>query len=157
MAHHDTLTQDVKTKVEDLGNDLVNAGRAKATEAAHAARDQAVNEASRFANAADAAASEFSSDSVQAQLASQVANQAERLAKSVSELDVNALSRDISDFARRNPLIFIGGAAMVGLVAARFLKARDRYTSEVPTTFGDEDPWQTRRAAPVGGGLDVQP
>jgi hypothetical protein len=37
--------------------------------------------------------------------------------------DLRAITRDIEDFARRNPAIFLGGAFALGLLAARFLKS----------------------------------
>jgi len=37
--------------------------------------------------------------------------------------DLRTMMHDAEDFARRNPAIFIGGAAVLGLLAARFLKS----------------------------------
>jgi len=37
--------------------------------------------------------------------------------------DMRQMMRDTEDFARRNPLVFLGGAAALGLLAARFLKS----------------------------------
>ena len=37
--------------------------------------------------------------------------------------DLRQMMRDVEGFARRNPAVFIGGSAVLGLLAARFLKS----------------------------------
>lgn len=142
MTDYSSNPDTIKSKVQDLGHDAADAVRSKATEAVETAQSRAVSEASSIANAADAAGDEFRSGSLQAQLADQVAAGAEHVAKSIADVDVNALTRDVSDFARRNPLIFIGGAALAGMALARFLKARD--PSPLAQTYSDDDPWKSR-------------
>jgi len=52
-----------------------------------------------------------------------VAEQTERLATYVRETDAREMLRTVEDAARRQPLLFMGGAFVIGLAAARFLKA----------------------------------
>lgn len=153
MARNDTPLDDVKTKVQDLGQDAAAAARAKVDEAAHAAQSRATAEVSAVANAADAASDELPSGSIQAQMADQVAAGAEYLAQSVADMDVNAVTQQITDFARRNPLVFIGGAALAGVALSRFLKARD--PSPIAQTYSDDDPWHSRDIDAALGGFDV--
>ncbi len=149
MAHHDPVTQDVKTKLQDLGNDAAEALKDNAEHQAQTAKLRAVKEAEKVANAADAAGNEFGAGSIQAQIADQVAMQAEHFAQSIAQLDVNAVSRNVSEFARRNPLLFVGGAAVAGVLAARFLKARDPEPTVV--SYPNDDPWGYHPAHPRTG------
>lgn len=149
MAHHDPVTQDVKTKLQDLGNDAAEALKDNAEQQAQTAKLRAVKEAEKVANAADAAGNEFGAGSIQAQIADQVAMQAEHFAQSIAQLDVNAVSRNVSEFARRNPLLFVGGAAVAGVLAARFLKARDPEPTVV--SYPNDDPWGYYPAHPRTG------
>lgn len=51
------------------------------------------------------------------------AQKIEQVADYFERKDAKAMYRDIENFARSNPAIFIGGAFALGLVAARFLKS----------------------------------
>lgn len=51
-----------------------------------------------------------------------LAGQVENLSNYLDRKEVREMVRDVESFARRNPLIFIGGAFAIGLLAARFLK-----------------------------------
>lgn len=50
-------------------------------------------------------------------------NQMRRFADHIRERGVADMMDDVHQFARRNPAVFIGGAFLVGLGLARFLKA----------------------------------
>jgi hypothetical protein len=58
-----------------------------------------------------------------ADFASGAADQAEAVAGYLRETDVRQLIGNVEDFARRQPLLFIGGAFLVGVAASRFVKA----------------------------------
>lgn len=58
------------------------------------------------------------------------ASYGERLADGVEQLagyfeqnDLRAMANDVEKFARKNPLVFIGGAFALGILGARFLKS----------------------------------
>ena len=51
------------------------------------------------------------------------ADQIERLSNYLSERDMNELFGEVENFARRNATYFVGGAFLVGLLGARFLKS----------------------------------
>ena len=53
----------------------------------------------------------------------QAADQVERLSEYVRERDVVQIAGDVEKFARREPALFLGGAFVLGLCAARFLKS----------------------------------
>jgi hypothetical protein len=55
------------------------------------------------------------------------ANRIEGFSQRIREQDLDDLMRDVQQFARRRPAIFIGSAFIVGALTARFLKSsRDR-------------------------------
>ena len=51
------------------------------------------------------------------------AQKIEQVANYFERKDVKAMYRDVENFARSNPAIFVGGAFALGLIAARFLKS----------------------------------
>ena len=58
-----------------------------------------------------------------AQFADQAANQVQRMAGSLRNHDVRDIADDAEDWARRDPMLALGGAFVLGLLAARFLKS----------------------------------
>jgi len=64
-----------------------------------------------------------------AKLAEQAADGAERVGSYLKESDADRILGDVEDFGRRQPWAVIAGGVVLGLVAARFLKASasDRY------------------------------
>jgi hypothetical protein len=63
-------------------------------------------------------------------------DQVQRAADYLENSDVRRVVSDVERFARRQPALFLGGAFMVGLVAARVLKSSRRETRT-------EDEWNT--------------
>ena len=60
------------------------------------------------------------------QFAERAADAVERISGELRNKDVNELLYEAEDFARREPELFLGGAMLLGLVAARFFKASNR-------------------------------
>ena len=58
-----------------------------------------------------------------ANVADTVAEQTERFANYLRETDAREMLRNVEDAARKQPLLFLGGAFVIGLATARFLKA----------------------------------
>jgi ElaB/YqjD/DUF883 family membrane-anchored ribosome-binding protein len=52
-----------------------------------------------------------------------LAGQVEKFSSYIDEKDFKELMRDVEQFARRQPLLFVGGAFALGIMAARFLKS----------------------------------
>lgn len=50
-------------------------------------------------------------------------DQADRVARYLNEHDTNALLGEVEDFARRRPLLFLGGCVAIGFAVGRFFKA----------------------------------
>ena len=58
-----------------------------------------------------------------ANVAQTAADQTERIATFLRETDARELLHTVEDVARRQPLLFLGGAFILGAAASRFLKA----------------------------------
>jgi hypothetical protein len=68
-----------------------------------------------------------------AKYADKGAEQVERVGSYLKEADADTILSDVEDFGRRQPLAVLAGGLVVGIAAARFLKASssDRYQSRV--------------------------
>ena len=83
----------------------------------------------------------------------QASEQLRRFADQIRQKGVADMLDDVHSFARRRPALFIGGAFLVGLGIARFLKSsaeRDLYESDIDAAFSDIDP-MTSQTAPTFG------
>jgi len=58
-----------------------------------------------------------------ANLTMTAAEQTERIASFLRETDARQLVHTVEDVARRQPLLFVGGAFLLGVAASRFIKA----------------------------------
>lgn len=52
-----------------------------------------------------------------------LAGQIEQVADYLDKKDLGDMAHDVQDFARRNPVVFLGGAFAAGILLARFLKS----------------------------------
>ena len=87
-------------------------------------------------------------------------DQMRRLADNIRQRGVVDMMDDVAEFARRRPALFIGGAFLVGLGIARFLKSsaeraeqrnyRD-FSSVDPMTAGTGDPSYSGDLGETGG------
>ena len=83
----------------------------------------------------------------------QASDQLRRFADQIRQKGVGDMLDDINGFARRRPALFIGGAFLVGLGIARFLKSsaeRDLYESDTTSGFSDVDPMTTQTSTTFG-------
>jgi ElaB/YqjD/DUF883 family membrane-anchored ribosome-binding protein len=71
-----------------------------------------------------------------ANIAETAASQAERAAQYLRQTDMQGVIRHADRFAREQPAVFLGGAVMLGLLAARFLKASPSQMGGGPHTGG---------------------
>lgn len=60
-----------------------------------------------------------------ARLAESAADGLERLSDTLRGKDIEGVMRDVNDFARQQPALFFGAAALAGFLAMRFLKASE--------------------------------
>jgi hypothetical protein len=67
-----------------------------------------------------------------ARYAAMAADKLEGVAEYFDERDLRTIGQDVENYARRNPMIFVGAAFGLGLLAARFLKSSAAGQSNSP-------------------------
>jgi hypothetical protein len=88
-----------------------------------------------------------------AQFVDQAGEQLRRFADQIRQKGIGDMFDDVQSFARRRPALFIGGALLVGLGIARFLKSsaeRGHYSTDSNAAFSDVDPMVTQSAPTYG-------
>ena len=138
MSNPESTLDKAKAQAADMAEDARDSAAASAREEAEELRSRAVHEAEDAADAAEAARQEFDQDSLQAAALRQLGEQISNVADRIRDKPVDGMIDDIAVFARRNPLLFLGGAAIAGFAAARFLKSGNG--SPRTQTVAD-DPW----------------
>lgn len=140
MSDASDLSRSAKEHANELAAQAKAAAKQQAVAQADQAKHAAADKAQQAADAADAATRQLDPASPQAQAVQHVADRIEDVATKLRTADVRNLAREATDVARANPLLFIGGAAIAGFAAARFLKARDpQMNHNTPSS----DPWAT--------------
>ncbi|MEM7640904.1 MAG: hypothetical protein AAF366_00065 [Pseudomonadota bacterium] len=142
------VAEDVKADVKDAAADLATEARDRAKTFADDRADQAKGYASeqieRQADSLRDAGRQYGEDSYQAHAAEYLASNLANAAEILRQKDVGSLTADVTHFARRNPALFLGGAALLGFGIARLLKADDPRQST-----RTRRPYDTRFAPPV--------
>jgi len=118
-----------------------------AQDMAHKAQDSAADEVKDVASALRTAAEELRNGSPQQRTFSQIADGLADVSDSMRDKDMGEMMHDLNSFARRNPVVFLGGAALLGFAATRFAKASGRGSQ------GDNgrEPAHMRRDMPAQG------
>jgi hypothetical protein len=108
----------------ERASQLVERGAEMGFKQADRGLDQAVDGIETVADSIRRVSADMETEQPQmADFASGAADQAEAVARYLRETDVRQLIGNVEDFARRQPLIFLGGAFLVGVAASRFIKA----------------------------------
>ncbi len=132
-----TSANDVKATAADAAGDIKSKAKAEASSLADKAYDvadsklqegksEATSRMDRTAEQIRNAGQEFGDDSYQAQAAEYLASNLTQAADMIRGKDLGELVDDVTEFARRNPALFLGGAALLGFAAARMMKASER-------------------------------
>jgi hypothetical protein len=85
------------------------------------------------------AAGRFPEGDLRGAAAVQIANGLGAVADHIREKDLSDIPADLSAFARRNPALFFAGAAALGFVAARMMKATSPEPQLPATSATDDD------------------
>ncbi|MBD3665921.1 hypothetical protein ACFQD0_19460 [Sulfitobacter aestuariivivens] len=127
---------------------------AKATLAAKSteAKDGLAGEMHDTAAALRRAAHEMRDGSPQGSTFSYLADGLADMADSVKDQDVSDVPGIVNNFARNNPMAFLGGAALLGFAATRFAKASE--PSRDPVTPARATPAYPAQTAPMGVDYD---
>ena len=127
-----------KDRATDMAQDAKEHVTAAARDHAEQARDQTARTVENAGHAAEAAGQEFNSDTLQAAALEQIGAQISSVAAQLRGKPIDEMVDDVAVFARKNPLLFLGGAALAGFATARFLKSGD---NSARTDDDADDPW----------------
>ena len=167
-------------QAQEMAQDVAGQAREKAQEAAGEARSRLGDQVDQRSTQAGERLSSTGSDlrsvsrelrnqgkDTPARLADQAADRVERVSSYLTESDADRILSDVEDFGRRQPLAVLAGGVVLGIVAARFLKASSgrRYRSRTAGSNGANHPDHAQRAvtastpaAPVDvAPIDVRP
>lgn len=114
---------DVAASLKETAADVKDAAASQAHDVAYQAKGAAADQISGVATALRDAASGLTTGSAAERTLGQIANGFADASESLHGKDLGELVTAASDVARRNPMVFIGGAMLLGFAASRFLKA----------------------------------
>lgn len=117
---------DTAARLREKAAEAASAARAEAEEHVDEARGQAASEVDKIADALRKAAHDLHDGSPQARVIGQVAEGLADAAETFRSKDLAEVGHDITDLARRNPMMFLGGAALLGFAVTRFVRASSR-------------------------------
>jgi len=125
---HEGVSDQAKAAAEDLkrrARDMADDAKARARSAANQQKDAAAERVQGFASALRTAADDLSGrdQRLTASCVEQAADSIERLSRALQRQDLDEIVGNVEDFARRQPVAFLGGAVLTGLVLARFMKS----------------------------------
>lgn len=126
---------------DEAASRLAQARDAAVTSAAaraETAKDRAADEVSSVATALRRASAELREGSPQERTFGQIAETLAEMSDGLRDKDMRDIVHDVSGFARRNPLAFLGGAALLGFAATRFAKAGQDSGTDMPQSDGGE-------------------
>lgn len=134
-------SSDIKAKAKSVTEDLGNSARETAQEAAGAVREEAArradsaksgvaDEVSDVASALRKAADNMRDGSPQERTFGQIAGGLADVSDSIRGKDLGEMASELSSFAKRNPMLFLGGIALAGFAATRFATASARRDSD---------------------------
>jgi hypothetical protein len=143
---------DLKDRGEQLVDEGKEMGRELADRAGEAARSRADEEKDRLAGGIRAVANALRRGSDQlpedqrtyGRMLEGVADRVSNASRYLDERDVNALTRDVRRVARDHSAAFLGGAFVLGLVGARFLKSSPDEARRGRDEWSGHDQWSNR-------------
>jgi len=89
-------------------------------------KNRALDEIGTLASALRRTGDSLDSNSISSTVVDRAAGTLESLGRGLQGKDLDTLVRDAESFGRRNPAVFLGVAAALGFVAARFVKSSAR-------------------------------
>lgn len=131
----------VKSAADDLTDTVVS----EAERYAEQAKGTAADEVKSVSSALRTAANELRSGSAQQRTFSQIADGLANASETMRDKDMGEMVGDLNRFARKNPVLFLGSAALIGLAATRFAKASDSTDTHASVASG-----KSRRSPTAG-------
>jgi len=118
----------MKDQVVDQAKTTLQQARDRAGSSLGESKGQLADQVRNIADALRRTTEHLRSEDQQriAGLTDTVARQVEQVADYLNNKDARAMRQDLENLARRQPAVMIGGALVLGLIGARFLKSSER-------------------------------
>ena len=153
-----SATEQVKERVQDVAEQAKGQTREQLRTQINARSTQAGEQVSSTAEAMRRTSEQLRSEGKDraAKVIDGVADRGERLGSYLTRADGDQILRDVEDFARKQPWLFVGGSAVAGFLASRFMKASSssryqsragaasRSSSEIPAERVSRAAWKRR-------------
>lgn len=117
-------------KISEQARNTMQQARERAGSAFTARKGQAARDITSVADAVRTSTNQLR-DEGHGQIAGYaetIAEQFDRAATYLRDMDAESMRRDVEDLARRQPVLFIGGALALGVLGARFLRSSERHS-----------------------------
>jgi hypothetical protein len=120
--------REVKNQVVDQAKNTFQQARDRASSSLGESKSQIADQFGTLADALRRTTEHLRSEDQQriAGLTETVARQVDQLANYLRTKDARAMKQDLENLARRQPALMLGGALVLGLIGARFLKSSER-------------------------------
>ena len=143
---------DVKAQAARVAQEAAETAKAEAYARGESAKRSAADEIGNVGHALRKAADEMRGGSPQERTFGYLASTLADASDSVREKDLAEMVDDVTGFARRNPLLFVTGAALLGFAVSRFGKATQRPAyDEFDGTRQFADPGRASATTPASG------
>ncbi len=116
----------VADKAKDTAKEVAETAKANASVKAEAAKEEVASRVSEQADNFREASAAFEGNDLASDALTYLGDNLAHAASAVRDMDLSHIQQDVTQFARRNPLVFFGGAAALGFLAARAMKASER-------------------------------
>jgi hypothetical protein len=120
--------REVKNQVVDQAKNTYQQARDRASSSLGESKSQIADQFGTVADALRRTTEHLRSEDQQriAGITETVARQVDQLANYLRTKDARAMKQDLENLARRQPALMLGGALVLGLIGARFLKSSER-------------------------------
>ncbi|EAR49695.1 hypothetical protein OG2516_03533 [Oceanicola granulosus HTCC2516] len=143
--------RDVRDSAAEEARRLRDTATEQAQKRAEGAKEGIADEIGSVGDALRRASDELRSGSPQEQMFGTMAETLADLSDTVRGKGINEMVSDVADFGRRNPLAFLGGAALLGFAGARLARASQSGAQNMGTSdYGRSDYGSSTGASSVG-------
>lgn len=118
--------------------------------AADKARSGAAQEVKQIADALHKAAGELHEGSSPRRMFDRLADNVDHMSRAMNDKNLGDMLNDLNDLARRNPMLFLSGAALAGFAATRLATASAPGNRSSQTTASSAMPGASRTSSQPG-------
>ncbi|WP_104016944.1 hypothetical protein [Roseovarius nitratireducens] len=131
-----SVASDIKAATNQKFDEAVKEVRTQAD----GAKADAANEVNDVATSLRRASEDMRDGSAQERTLAQIARSLADASDAIRDKDLGEISQDIRKVARDNPVLFLGGAALLGFAASRYAKASGNHAngSDTPSSMTPE-------------------